>query len=59
MRVIVLDDLGVEAMSYSTEPNDMSLAPGSQERPVVVDALLEATRFLVGSPEPLRVDASR
>ena len=48
MRVIVLDDEGAEAMNYSTNPNDMALAPGFEERPTVVSALEEATRFLTG-----------
>lgn len=55
MRVIVEDETG-QRFSYNTDKNENCLCPGMDERPGVVAALEEATRFLSGPPAPLLAD---
>jgi hypothetical protein len=59
MRVTVHNDDGSERFSYDTNKASPCLAPSQGMTPIVVDALKEATRFLVGRKVPLLAEQEK
>jgi hypothetical protein len=51
MKISVSDDTG-ECFSYDTAKDSMCLHPNKAETPAVLNALLEATNFLVSPKVP-------
>jgi hypothetical protein len=52
MRIVVQDHDGSEMFSYDTDKETMCLCPARAEKPLVIEALAEAARFL-REPPPL------
>ena len=52
MRVIVYDEAGDIAFSYDTRGNTLSVCPGQLENAQVVEALQDATLFIMDGPAP-------